>query len=497
MSILTNTTSATTPSTLTFSDLGLAEPLMRALSEEGYAIPTPIQGQAIPSLIEGRDVLGIAQTGTGKTAAFALPLLHRLASQPRKLHAKSARILVLTPTRELAVQVEQSFAAYGRYLKIRHATIFGGVGQMPQVRALERGVDVLVATPGRLQDLMNQGHVTLAGVEAFVLDEADRMLAMGFIQPVRKIVAKLPEVRHTLMFSATMPEPIAALAATLLRRPLRVEVTPPSTTVERIAQTVMFVDKAAKRDLLIHILTSRKMKRVLVFTRTKHGANRLSEQLTTAGIPSGAIHGNKSQTARQKALNDFRDGALQVLVATDIAARGIDIDSLGHVVNYELPNEPESYVHRIGRTARAGKDGTALSFCDMEEIAYLRDIEKSIRTGIPVEFDQPWHAIPIAELHASGGRVARPALRQGRPGGGGPGRDGAGKRPGGPKREGGFGKPANGNKRDGGPNRDAGAPKRDGAGKPNNGPKRDSRPAGAGAGAGRPRQGERRANSGR
>jgi ATP-dependent RNA helicase RhlE len=400
-----------------FHDLGLAEPLTLALDEEGYEQPTPIQAGAIPHLLGGRDVLGIAQTGTGKTAAFALPLLHHLHTIKQGARPRSCRVLVLTPTRELAVQVSDSFAAYGRQMRFKRATIFGGVGHNPQIYAMSRGTDVLVATPGRLLDLINQGYVHLESVERFVLDEADRMLAMGFIQDVRKIVARLPEKRQTVMFSATMPEQIASLANSILHNPHRIEVSPESTTAERINQSVLFVSRADKRAVLEHLFEVNGIERALIFTRTKHGANRLAEQLDRQGFAASAIHGNKSQGARQQALNAFRDGKLRALVATDIAARGIDVDGLTHVINYELPNEPESYVHRIGRTARAGADGTAISLCELEEVAYLRDIEKSIRQTVPVVGDHPWHCHQSHDLHQSKRPAPRPK-RGGANGGG-------------------------------------------------------------------------------
>jgi ATP-dependent RNA helicase RhlE len=390
-----------------FEDLGLVEPLRRALAEEGYAAPTPIQLRAIPHLLAGRDLLGIAQTGTGKTAAFALPILQLLAAGPAA-SAKSApakpapvrnstRCLVLTPTRELAVQIGDSFRAYGRYLRPRTTVIFGGVGQAPQVAGMARGVDILVATPGRLLDLVGQGHIRLDRVETFVLDEADRMLDMGFIRDVRKIVALLPRERQSLLFSATMPDDIARLAAALLDAPVRVEVTPAASTVERTDQRVMFVERADKRALLCAILRDPALLRVLVFTRTKHTANKLAEQLVRAGFGAAAIHGNKSQGARQRALEEFRAGAVRVLVATDVAARGIDIDAISHVVNYELPNVPETYVHRIGRTARAGAEGVAISLCDTEERAYLKDIERLIGRKVPVAADRPLQPAAIAK----------------------------------------------------------------------------------------------------
>jgi len=359
-----------------FSNLGVAEPICRALEAEGYDLPTPIQTRAIPHLLTGRDLLGIAQTGTGKTAAFALPILQRLAQNRVRPAPRGARVLVLTPTRELAAQIGDSFRTYGRHLSLKQTVVFGGVGQRSQVDALLRGVDILIATPGRLLDLLNQRHVRLDLVETFVLDEADRMLDMGFIRDVRKIVAALPKQRQTQLFSATMPADIGRLAGESLRDPVRVEVAPAATTVERVEQRVYFVDAGQKRALLADVLKNPALARVIVFTRTKHGANRVAEQLARGGVAAEAIHGNKSQTARERALEGFRRGRARVLVATDIAARGIDIDGVTHVINFEIPNVPESYVHRIGRTARAGASGTALSFCAQEERGYLRDIER-------------------------------------------------------------------------------------------------------------------------
>jgi ATP-dependent RNA helicase RhlE len=383
----------------TFSDLGLIEPLMRAVTAEGYTTPTPIQAQAIPHLLAGRDLLGIAQTGTGKTAAFALPILQRLATARRQPASRHATAVILTPTRELAIQIDRSFANYGRHLPLRRAVIYGGVGQGPQVAALRRGADVLVATPGRLLDLMNQGHARFDGTTLFVLDEADRMLDMGFIHDVQKLIARLPAQRQTLLFSATMPQAIARLADSLLTDCVRVEITPAATTVERISQRVLFVAKEDKRPLLSTLLKDRSMTRTIVFARTKHGANRVAEHLNKAGVRSDAIHGNKSQGARQRALEDFRAGRVRALVATDIAARGLDIDDVTHIVNFDLPNEPESYVHRIGRTARAGAEGIALSFCDADELAYLTAIEKTIRQKVPVDDAHPYHAGAIAQRH--------------------------------------------------------------------------------------------------
>ncbi len=384
-----------------FSELALIEPIARALRAENYTIPTPIQAAAIPPLLDGRDLLGCAQTGTGKTAAFALPILQRLASDRRPAPRKGARVLVLAPTRELALQIGESFGTYGRHLPLSRTVIFGGVGQGPQVSALARGVDVLVATPGRLLDLMEQGHAQLSSVEVLVLDEADRMLDMGFIRDIRKILAKLPARRQTLLFSATMPRDIAVLADQMLRDPVKVEVAAPATTAEKVDQWVLFVDRDNKRHLLAEMLKDPKMSRTLIFTRTKHGANRVTEQLSRLQVRAAAIHGNKSQGARQAALESFRSGQTRVLVATDIAARGIDVDGITHVVNYELPNEPESYVHRIGRTARAGARGIALSFCDREERSYLRDIERLTKQPLQVVADHPYRA--------NGGASAAPA----------------------------------------------------------------------------------------
>ena len=367
-----------------FADLQLSAPLLRAIASKGYAQPTPIQAQAIPHLLEGRDLLGVAQTGTGKTAAFALPMLQLLAKDSRRPRPRSPRALVLTPTRELASQVSDSFRIYGKDLSVTTTVVFGGVGQSPQVQALRRGVDVLVATPGRLLDLVGQHHVDLRSVEFFVLDEADRMLDMGFIRDVRRVIDELPEDRQSLLFSATMPADIVQLAQRLLHDPIRVEVTPPSTTVELIEQKVYFVEKADKRDLLAKLLEDRDIVRALVFTRTKHGADRVVKHLQKLDFKVDAIHGDKSQNGRERALAAFRDGKILALVATDIAARGIDVPEISHVINFDLPNVPESYVHRIGRTARAGRGGVALSFCDAEERAFLRDIEKEIRQRIPV-----------------------------------------------------------------------------------------------------------------
>lgn len=393
-----------------FSELSLIDPILKALAEEGYTTPTPIQEQAIPILLSRRDLLGCAQTGTGKTAAFAIPILQLLNEERSKTANGPRRIktLVMTPTRELAIQIAESFAAYGRHLNLRHTVIFGGVSQHAQVNSLKAGIDVLIATPGRLLDLMNQGFISLRDVQFFVLDEADRMLDMGFIHDVKKVIAKLPERRQSLFFSATMPPDVAKLADTILRNPAKVEVTPVSSTADTIAQAMYFVGRDDKRKLLVHILNDQKIKSALVFARTKHGADKVVKDLLKAGIGAEAIHGNKSQNARQRALSNFKSRETRVLVATDIAARGIDVDELSHVINYELPNIPETYVHRIGRTGRAGHDGIALSFCDAEETEFLRDIHKLIGKRVPVIEDHPY-VLDIATAAVS----PAPAQRQG------------------------------------------------------------------------------------
>jgi ATP-dependent RNA helicase RhlE len=373
-----------------FQDLGLIDSIQRAITDTGYETPTPIQAQAIPHLLEGRDVLGCAQTGTGKTAAFALPILDRLSRTVRRPGSRGPRALVLTPTRELALQISEGFATYGRHVAPKCAVIFGGVGQAPQVEALRRNTDIIVATPGRLLDLMAQRHAPLDAVEILVLDEADRMLDMGFIEPIRRIVSALPRQRQNLLFSATMPESIMGLANKILVNPVKVAVTPVSSTAENVKQWVLHVERGNKRALLKEVLRDPTMTRVLVFTRTKHGANRVAEELDKKGVPSAAIHGNKSQSARQRALDAFKGGRIRVLVATDIAARGIDVDGVSHVINFEIPDEPESYVHRIGRTARAGASGVALSFCDADERGSFRDIERLIRAQVPVVSDHPF-----------------------------------------------------------------------------------------------------------
>jgi len=375
-----------------FENLNLIAPILKALQIEGYTQPTPIQAQSIPLILQGKDLLGCAQTGTGKTAAFAIPILQILnPTAPPDRNPKAIKALILTPTRELAIQIEESFQAYGKFTNLRHLVIFGGVSQHAQTEALKKGVDILVATPGRLLDLMNQGFISLEQLKIFVLDEADRMLDMGFVHDVKKVIAKLPARRQSLFFSATMPPEIVTLADTILVNPAKVEVTPVSSTANTIQQAVYFVEKNNKRKLLNHVLADNAIETALVFTRTKHGADRVAKDLKQAGIEAEAIHGNKSQNARQRALTNFKSRQTRVLVATDIAARGIDVEELTHVINYEIPNVPETYVHRIGRTGRAGASGIALSFCDAEEKPFLRDIHKLIAKNIPVVEDHPYH----------------------------------------------------------------------------------------------------------
>ncbi len=367
----------------TFSDLGLAGPVLKALDREGYDNPTPIQSQAIPPAVAGHDILGIAQTGTGKTAAFALPLIHRLVTNRQAPPRQGARILILSPTRELASQIAASCTTYAGNLRVSVATVFGGVGYGPQVKKLSRGVDILVATPGRLLDHLASGSIKLDQTEVLVLDEADQMLDLGFVKPIRSIVSRLPRDRQTLFFSATMPRSISQLAQDFLRNPKRVSVTPVSSTAERVCQSVVYVSSNDMRTALAGLIVDQKMERTLVFTRTKRGADRVAKHLDNSGVRVAAIHGNKSQGQRERALELFRSAKIQVLVATDIAARGIDIDAVSHVINYELPEVPEPYVHRIGRTARAGASGSAISLCDRSEIKYLRSIERLIRQTIP------------------------------------------------------------------------------------------------------------------
>ncbi len=421
---------------MNFQELGLSAPLLKAVTEAGYTTPTPIQAKAIPPALEGRDVLGCAQTGTGKTAGFGLPLLQRLDEKAGE--ETTIRALVLTPTRELAAQIGASFATYGKHLELWHTVIFGGVKDKPQIRELEKGIDALVATPGRLLDLMNRGHVDLEDVEVFVLDEADRMLDMGFLPDVRRVIKALPTKRQTLFFSATMPTEIRRLAEDMLVDPVSVAVAPISSTADKVTQKVYFVDKAKKRRLLVDLLKAEEVVHTLVFTRTKHGANRVVKQLGQAGIEAAAIHGNKSQNARTRALNGFRSGDISVLVATDIAARGIDVEGITHVINFDLPNISETYVHRIGRTARAGASGIALSFCEEEERAYLVDIERLIQQHLErvEDHDHP----PSQPLPAMTDLASKRRPVKGRSGGGGRGRSGGGRgRSGGGRRGGGGG----------------------------------------------------------
>jgi ATP-dependent RNA helicase RhlE len=419
---------------MTFQDLNLVEPLRRALEGEGYTVPTPIQTQAIPHVLAGRDLIACAQTGTGKTAAFALPILQRLAAARDAGAAKGIRALILTPTRELAAQITESLTTYGRHLRLRHAVVFGGVGAYGQVRALEARPDVLVATPGRLLDLAGEGFVDLRALEVFVLDEADRMLDMGFLPDVKRVLARLPPKRQTLLFSATMPADIEELARRILVDPVRVAVTPVAATADRIDQSVYFVPREGKRALLEHVLKDSSIERALVFTRTKHGADKVVKMLERASIFAEAIHGNKSQNARTRALLAFREGRTRVLVATDIAARGIDVDGVSHVINFDLPDVAESYVHRIGRTARAGASGIALSFCDSDERGLLQGIERLIRMRIPVAASPAGMdtSPPPAPLTDAGGtRQSMPRPQGGQRWGGG---GSAGGRRGGPSR---------------------------------------------------------------
>jgi ATP-dependent RNA helicase RhlE len=391
-----------------FNELNIVAPILRALDEQGYTKPTPIQAQAIPPVLEGKDLLGCAQTGTGKTAAFAIPILQRLSAL-KKGPAKPGYVqsLILTPTRELAIQIAENIEAYGRHLNLRHLVIFGGVNQFSQVEGLKKGVDILVATPGRLLDLMSQGYIGLKEVKIFVLDEADRMLDMGFVHDVKRVIVQLPRERQTLFFSATMPAEIQQLAQTILNQPVKVEVAPVSSTADTVAQQLFYVAKGDKKQLLHHLLNDPQIESVLVFTRTKHGANKVVQDLDKAGVSAEAIHGNKSQAARQRALSNFKNRETRVLVATDIAARGIDIDELKHVINYEIPNIPETYVHRIGRTGRAGHSGIAISFCDAEETTYIRDIHKLIGKPIPVQ-DHPYHTEHPAGVRPAASKPAPP-----------------------------------------------------------------------------------------
>ena len=379
-----------------FESLNIIEPILRSLKEEGYTTPTPIQVQAIPIVLKGTDLIGCAQTGTGKTAAFAVPILQLLSKNKTFDRKKKIRSLIVTPTRELAIQIEESFKAYGRHTGLTCTVVFGGVNQNPQVAALRNGIDILVATPGRLLDLMNQGHISLKNIEIFVLDEADRMLDMGFIHDVKKIIASLPQKRQSLFFSATMPPAIVKLAGSIVYKPVKVEVTPSASTVDTVTQYVYFTDKVNKNALLLELLKDTKIKTALVFTRTKFGADKVVRVLKKKNISAESIHGNKTQNTRQRALSNFKAQTTRVLVATDIAARGIDVDDLEYVINYEIPNISETYVHRIGRTARAGASGTAISFCDADEKEYLRDIEKLITKKIQVVNDHPY---PLLDNH--------------------------------------------------------------------------------------------------
>src|SRR6056297_1367481 len=390
---------------MSFNSLNLIDPILRSLKEEGYTTPTEIQEQAIPVALKGKDLLGCAQTGTGKTAAFAIPILQHLAANSSSDPSRKIRSLIVTPTRELAIQIDESFQNYGRYTGLTTAVVYGGVNQKRQVKQLKRGVDILTATPGRLLDLMNQGFISLAHIEVFVLDEADRMLDMGFIHDVKKMLRALPSKRQTLFFSATMPKEIVQLSNSILKNPTKIEVTPEAATVDKIRQGIFHVEKGNKKQLLVDVLSDDSVGSALVFTRTKRGANNVVKMLNKKSIQAEAIHGNKSQNARQRALSNFKDQTTRVLVATDIAARGIDVDELQYVINYEIPNIPETYVHRIGRTGRAGADGTALSFCDAVEKDYLRDIEKLIGKKIPIidEHDFPLedHNPPVPEKQQS------------------------------------------------------------------------------------------------
>ena len=398
-----------------FKDLSIIEPILHALNQEGYQQPTPIQQKAIPHILSGKDLLGCAQTGTGKTAAFAIPML-QLLSKPHaaKPGHRAIRALILTPTRELAIQIEESFRAYGSQLRLKHLVIFGGVSQVPQTAALQRGTDILVATPGRLLDLMSQGYIDLRELEIFVLDEADRMLDMGFVHDVKRVITKLPVKRQTLFFSATMPSEIQSLANSILTNPVKVEVTPVSSTADTIHQHIYFVEKNNKKALLANVLEDKNIESALVFTRTKHGADKVVKDLIKLGIRAEAIHGNKSQNARQRALGNFKSRHTRILVATDIAARGIDVDELSHVINYELPNVPETYVHRIGRTGRAGLSGTAFSFCEQEELPYLKDIQKLIGKEIPKNISHPFHIeFPAGKTGASPAQKPVPQKKPG------------------------------------------------------------------------------------
>ncbi|MBU2577171.1 MAG: DEAD/DEAH box helicase [Nanoarchaeota archaeon] len=395
-----------------FKSLKIIEPILRSLEKEGYTKPTPIQEKTIPLLLDNRDVIGIAQTGTGKTAAFVVPILQKLQERTKGLKSKDPRVLVLAPTRELVAQISESFENYGRFLNFRHLAVYGGVGIVPQIRTLQRGVDILIATPGRLMDLMNQGKVSLRNVEFFVLDEADRMLDMGFLRDVKKIASALKVEKQSLFFSATMSNEIADLTRDFLRNPVRVDITPESKVVDKIEQCVFFIDQNDKNELLLDLIKQQNMNRVLVFVGMKYRADKVVRVLEQNGVSADAIHGNKSQIQRTRALNNFKDGKVRVLVATDIAARGIDIKNIGHVINYDLPNEPENYIHRIGRTARAGKDGTAYSFCEAQDRNFLNQIERITKRKIE-HADHKYHSIAAKNAE---GDDAKPAPRNGRGG---------------------------------------------------------------------------------
>lgn len=398
---------------MSFEKLDLIEPIQRALKTEGYETPTPIQEQAIPIILDRQDLLGCAQTGTGKTAAFAIPIIQLLhESEEFNRGRRKIKALIVTPTRELAIQIGESFTAYGRHAGLKHTVIFGGVGERPQTDALRAGVDILVATPGRLLDLMNQGYIDLRHLDIFVLDEADRMLDMGFIHDVKRIIAELPKKRQSLFFSATMPADIVKLSATILNNPSKVEITPEVTTAEKVEQQMYMVGYEDKKSLLLHLLRNPEIISALVFTRTKHGADKIVKHLQKNGHEAQAIHGNKSQSARQKALSDFKGGKIRILVATDIAARGIDVDDLSHVINYEIPNIPETYVHRIGRTGRAGQSGIAISLCDNTEILYLRDIQRLISQTIPVVKDHPYAMTDFTPEKAPAKLTRKPIRRE-------------------------------------------------------------------------------------
>ncbi len=427
-------------SEITFQDLALADPIQNALKDKGYTTPSPIQAQAIPVLLEGHDLLACAQTGTGKTAAFALPVLDGFARNPRKPFRRGVRCLILCPTRELAVQVTESFKIYGAHLKLKVGMVFGGVSEKPQIKALYGGLDILVATTGRLLDLQQQGHIDISQVDTFILDEADRMLDMGFIRDIRKIAAAIPQKRHTLLFSATMAPEITTLANSLLTNPKEIRIAPQGTTAEKIDQHVLFVKKTDKQDLLLDLIKEQQDKTngnelSLVFSRTKHGAKNLARKLCNAGIEADSLHGNKSQNARQRTLDLYKQGKVRVLVATDVAARGIDVKNITLVINYDLPMEADAYVHRIGRTARAGKSGKALSFCSEDEVALLRQVEKLIKRSVPTYESHEYHAARIEDHHLSGAPAQKP--KQGGGGGGNRGPRRGGPRPGGPRKGGG------------------------------------------------------------